>query len=207
MFNDNYIKVELVGSREMFDGAMAVRRQVFVREQGIPKDKEFDGNDFCGAHVIAYIQKGERKLPIGTMRIRFFGDCVKFERMAVSKNFRKTNVAENIMKYGFKYSALKGFRTVCGMCKKELLPRWQKCGYHEIKDASHAYINGMELIPICRNLEPEPKALSMISDFYLLSAKEGHWYDEAQEVKKLSKMDMVFTKLQQLMKNKKSSRL
>ena len=182
----------------MFDGVMAVRKQVFVREQGIPENKEFDGNDFCCAHVVAYIQKRHRKLPIGTMRIRFFGDCVKFERMAVIKNFRKTKVAENIMEYGFKYSALKGFRAVCGMCKKELLPRWQKCGYHEIKDAEHAYINGMELIPICRDLEPDPNALSMISDFYLLSAKEGHWYNEAQEVKNPSRMSTVLIKLKQL---------
>lgn len=200
MITDNDIKIDLVGSREMFDGAMAVRKQVFVKEQGIPEYKEFNRNDFCSAHVIAYIQKRHRKLPIGTMRIRFFGDCVKFERMAVTKNFRKTNVAENIMQYGFRYSSLKGFRAVCGMCKKELLPRWQKCGYHIIKHAKHAYINGMELIPICRDLEPNPQALSMISDFYLLSAEEGHWYDEAQEVEKSSRINRVLIKLKQLRK-------
>ena len=187
MLTDNDIKIDLVGSREMFESAMAVRKQVFVKEQGIPENNEFGRNDFCCAHVLAYIQKYHRKLPIGTMRIRFFGDCVKFERMAVIKNFRKTNVAENIMQYGFKYSALKGFRAVCGMCKKELLPRWEECGYKKMKDAKHVHINGMELIPICRDLESDPRALSMISDFYLLSAAEGHWYDAAQEVPKLSR--------------------
>lgn len=197
MLTDYDIKVDLVTSEELFKAAMAVRRQVFVKEQSIPKRKEFDGNDFCSAHVVAYIQKRHRKLPIGTMRIRFFGDCVKFERMAVTKNFRKTNVVEDIMQYGFKYSALKGFSAVCGMCKKELLPRWKRCGYYEIRGAKHAHINGMELIPICRDLKPDPRALSMISDFHLLSAKEGHWYDAPQKEYNLSKIDKLLMKLRQ----------
>lgn len=198
MITDNDIRVDLVGSREMFDDVMALRKHIFVKEQGIRKNLEFNRNDFCCAHIIAYVQKRHRKLPIGTMRVRFFGDGVIFERMAVTKNFRKTNVAEKIMQYGFKYAALKGFREVCGVCKKELLPRWKKCGYHEKKGAKHVHINGMELIPICRDLEPNPKALSMISDFHLLAAEEGHWYDETQKVQKPSRIDMVFMKLKRL---------
>jgi len=110
MITDNDIKVELATSEELYKAVKAVRKQVFVKEQGIPEDKEFDGNDFCSAHVVAYIQKRHRKLPIGTMRIRFFSDFAKFERMAVTRNFRKTNVSENIMQYGFDYVAQKGYR-------------------------------------------------------------------------------------------------
>ena len=201
MITENDIKIDIVGSREMFDDVMAIRRHIFTKEQGIPKKKEFNRNDFCCAHVIAYAQKRHRKLPIGTMRIRFFGDCVMFERMAVTKNFRKKNVAESIMQYGFKYSALKGFHAVCGMCKKELLPRWQKCGYHEMENKEHVHINGMELIPICRDLEPDPKALSMISDFYLLAAEEGHWYDEPSktlENQKPSRINKVLLEIKKI---------
>ena len=131
MISDKDIKIELATSEDLYKAAKSVRKQVFVKELGIPEDKEFDGNDFCSAHVVAYIQKRHRKLPIGTMRIRFFSDFAKFERMAVTRNFRKTNVSENIMQYGFEYVAQKGYRKVYGMCKQELLSRWQRCGYHE----------------------------------------------------------------------------
>lgn len=97
MSTETIIKVELATSEALYKGAMAIRKQVFVKEQRIPESKEFDGNDFCAAHVVAYVQKNNRRLPIGTMRIRFFSDFVKFERMAVIRNFRKTNVAEDIM--------------------------------------------------------------------------------------------------------------
>lgn len=198
MITENDIKVELANSEELRKAVMAVRRQVFVKEQGIPENKEFDGNDFCAAHVVAYIQKRHRKLPIGTMRIRFFSDFVKFERMAVTRNFRKTSVSEDIMQYGFAYVAQKGYRKVYGMCKKELLPRWHRCGYHEIEDADKVMQNEMTLIPISCDIPKNERALTMVSDPQLLNAKEGHWYDASQKEKKLSKTDTIFMKLKQL---------
>jgi len=198
MITDNDIKVELATSEELYKAVKAVRKQVFVKEQGIPEDKEFDGNDFCSAHVVAYIQKRHRKLPIGTMRIRFFSDFAKFERMAVTRNFRKTNVSENIMQYGFDYVAQKGYRKVYGMCKQELLSRWQRSGYHKIEGADKIEQNGMTLIPICRDIPQNARALTMISNPSLLTAKEGHWYDAPQKEKDSSKIETVFMKLKRL---------
>lgn len=198
MITDDDIRVELATSEELYKAAKAVRKQVFVKEQGIPENKEFDGNDFCSAHVVAYIQKRHRKLPIGTMRIRFFSDFVKFERMTVTKNFRKRNVAEDIMKYGFDYVAQKGYRKIYGMCKKELLPRWQRCGYHEIDGADKIEQNGMTLIPICCDIPQNARALTMVSHPTLLTAKEGHWYDNSQKAKDFSNDETVFMKLRRL---------
>ena len=198
MITDNDIKVELATSEELYKAAKSIREQVFVKEQGIPKDKEFDGNDFCSAHVVAYIQKRHRKLPIGTMRIRFFSDFVKFERMAVTRNFRKTNVSEDIMQYGFNYVAQKGYRKIYGMCKQELLSRWKSCGYHEIEGADKIEQNGMTLIPICCDIPQNPRALTMVSEPSLLTAKEGHWYDPPQKEKDFSKIETVLMKLKRL---------
>ena len=57
MSTETIIKVELATSEALYKGAMAIRKQVFVKEQRIPESKEFDGNDFCAAHVVAYVQK------------------------------------------------------------------------------------------------------------------------------------------------------
>ena len=194
MSTETIIKVELATSEALYKGAMAIRKQVFVKEQRIPESKEFDGNDFCAAHV----QKNNRRLPIGTMRIRFFSDFVKFERMAVIRNFRKTNVAEDIMQYGLKYVAEKGYRQVYGMCKQELLPRWQQCGYHEIPGAERIEQNGMVLIPISLDLKENPQAIKMTSHPSLLTALEGHWHEKMQEVRKSSMMKAIFWKLKKI---------
>ena len=53
MSTETIIKVELATSEALYKGAMAIRKQVFVKEQRIPESKEFDGNDFCAAHVVA----------------------------------------------------------------------------------------------------------------------------------------------------------
>lgn len=198
MSTETIIKVELATSEALYKGAMAIRKQVFVKEQRIPESKEFDGNDFCAAHVVAYVQKNNRRLPIGTMRIRFFSDFVKFERMAVIRNFRKTNVAEDIMQYGLKYVAEKGYRQVYGMCKQELLPRWQQCGYHEIPGAERIEQNGMVLIPISLDLKENPQAIKMTSHPSLLTALEGHWHEKMQEVRKSSMMKAIFWKLKKI---------
>ena len=198
MLTDYDIKVELVTSEELFKAAMAVRRQVFVKELGIPERKEFDGNDFCSAHVVAYIQKRHRKLPIGTLRIRFFSDFAKIERAAVTRNFRKTSVSEDMMQYGFNYIAQKGYHKIYAMCKKELLPRWQRCGYREIDGANRVEQNGMTLAPICCNLPENAQALTMQSSPSLLNAKEGHWYDAPQKENNPSRIDNVLLKLKRL---------
>ena len=205
MYDKKDIKVELATSEELYQGAMAVRKQVFVKEQQIPSRQEFDGNDHCAAHVVAYIQKRHRILPIGTMRIRFFSDFVKFERMAVTKNFRKTGVSEDIMLYGMRYAAEKGYRQVYGMCKKELLPRWQQCGYQEIADAPHVQQNGMELIPIKLELAKAQQQITITSAPELLTALEGHWFEDKTEPthRKRTPLSGIMLKIKQLRNHSK----
>ena len=197
MLTENDIIVELATSEELYKAAMAIRKQVFVKELGIPEKDEFDGNDFCSAHIVAYIQKKHRKLPIGTMRIRFFSDFAKFERMAVTRNFRKTNVSEDIMQYGFNYVAQKGYHQIYSMCKQELLSRWQRCGYNRIEGTDKVEQNGMTLIPIYCNLPQDERALTMVSDPALLTAKEGHWYDNAQK-QNFSNNESVLMKIKRM---------
>ncbi|MBQ9035118.1 MAG: hypothetical protein IJ099_04040 [Alphaproteobacteria bacterium] len=201
MITDNDIKIEVAGPENLRNAALSVREHVFVKEIGIPKDIEFDGNDGAAVHIIAYIQKQQNIIPVGTMRIRSFAGFVRFERIAVIRDFRKTDVSEAIMQYGFNYVAQKGYRKVGAYCKKELLPRWQSCGFYFDKTQKTIDHNGMKLIPICRDLPPHPRALTMNSDPYLLIAKEGHWFDDAPEIQQPSKSNNILAQLKEL-KNK-----
>ena len=87
---------------------------------------------------------------------------------------------------------------VYGMCKQELLPRWQQCGYHEIPGAERIEQNGMVLIPISLDLKENPQAIKMTSHPSLLTALEGHWHEKMQEVRKSSMMKAIFWKLKKI---------
>jgi predicted GNAT family N-acyltransferase len=63
--------------------AMAIRSVVYMGEQLCPYDEEFDGNDLAGAtHLIARI--GSQ--PVGVIRLRWFCDFAKLERLTVLPN-------------------------------------------------------------------------------------------------------------------------
>jgi hypothetical protein len=59
----------------------AVRSAVYIGEQSCPYDEEFDGNDLAATHLLALVDNE----PAGCMRLRFFGDFAKLERLAVRK--------------------------------------------------------------------------------------------------------------------------
>jgi predicted GNAT family N-acyltransferase len=74
--------------------AFSVRQLVFVEEQQIAKEEEYDGLDDTAVHFIAL--KGEQV--IGTARLRFPSpEYGKIERMAVLKQFRRRGIGKGLL--------------------------------------------------------------------------------------------------------------
>jgi predicted GNAT family N-acyltransferase len=75
--------------------AFAIRRRVFVEEQNVGEDQEFDGRDEEARHLLASID-GE---PAGTLRIRVLdgGWTAKIERVAVLAAERRHRVGRGLM--------------------------------------------------------------------------------------------------------------
>jgi len=74
------------------DEIKSVRSEVFVKEQKVPADIDFDGLDNQCIHWLAYHENG---LPLATGRLLPDGH---FGRMAVLKPYRKCGVGETIMR-------------------------------------------------------------------------------------------------------------
>lgn len=179
----NNIEISIVSSDKDYEDMKNVRRAVFVEEHNIPEDMEFDGNDHMSTHVLAR----DKEEPIGTMRIRYFADFAKFERMAVIKSKRGNggvNVADLIMKKGIEFVQRKGYCKIYGVCKKELLPRWQKCNYNQIAGAPLIEQNGMTLIPIMLQLEKHENAIKITDHPSLITGIEDRWDDIKIDEKK-----------------------
>ncbi len=79
--------------KEMADQAFAIRRKVFVEEQGVDAAMEYDHED--EAHHYLLILAGK---PIATARWRKTEKGIKLERFAVLPGFRNRGIGEIILK-------------------------------------------------------------------------------------------------------------
>ena len=83
-----------------------VRRCVFVDEQGVPEDEEWDAADLTARHVLAIAADRE---PVGTGRLE---PCGKIGRVAVLREWRGTGVGGQIMRHLVNQATELGFEAV-----------------------------------------------------------------------------------------------
>lgn len=92
--NMGEIYVQVAQSDDEFEKVYDIRRKVFIEEQEVPEEIEFDEYEFMSEHFLAYYD-GE---PAGCARWRItpFGK-VKLERFAVVAEFRHKGVASAVI--------------------------------------------------------------------------------------------------------------
>ena len=90
----NVIRITL---DESLKTAFAIRKQVFVEEQGVPLEDEFDQfdtlNGLCEHILVHYNDQ-----PVGTGRLRVVDGVGKLERICILKPFRKFGLGKVIIK-------------------------------------------------------------------------------------------------------------
>lgn len=75
--------------------AYALRREVFVVEQGVAQELEVDDDDQIATHLVA-LRKGR---VVGTLRIVRHGRTAKIGRMAVSASSRRKGIGRALMQF------------------------------------------------------------------------------------------------------------
>ena len=130
----NEITVSMIKDIKEMEEAYAIRREVFMVEGGEPEEEQFDGNDFCAAHLLA-VWKGK---PVATMRLRIVsgtdGGTIIWERMAILKDAREQNpwIFRSLMNNARHYTDLMGLKNVIGIVENPKLMRfWQIYGGKE----------------------------------------------------------------------------
>lgn len=109
--------------------AFEVRRQVFVREQGISEDLVFDGHDRGALHMV--VKDGERV--IGSARVRFLADNqAKLERMAVLKRYRRKGIGKEMLLFLDTVWKDKQVQQVIIHAQLEVVPFYKLCGFDEL---------------------------------------------------------------------------
>ncbi len=120
---------KLVSSDDELEGAFAVRRQVFVEEQGIPEDVELDEHDREALHMVA--KDGDRV--IGTARVLFLSaGLAKIERMAVLKPFRRSGIGRRIISFLSEELKNRQIKQVVLHAQYPVVAFYKACGFEEV---------------------------------------------------------------------------
>ena len=166
------LSVAIARTTDDFMRAVAMRGAVYIGEQECPYDEEFDGNDFSATHLIGYVNNE----PAGCMRIRYFGEFAKFERLVVRKEFRKLGLARQIVNASVGLCESKGFRRLCAFSQKRYIQFWTKCGFELPENPRELVFSDFDYVEMIRACNRKPDAISVATDPYVMIRPEGEWH-------------------------------
>ena len=129
------------------EGAFAVRRRVFVEEQGISEGLELDGYDREAQHMV--VRDGE--MVIGTARVLFLAaGQAKIERMAILKPFRHRGVGRRIVSFLIEELRNRQVEQVVVHAQYSVATFYRSCGFAEL--GSPFWEAGIKHIKMLRRL-------------------------------------------------------
>ncbi|MBN9587971.1 MAG: GNAT family N-acetyltransferase [Alphaproteobacteria bacterium] len=166
------IGVTIARTMEDLARVITIRSAVYIGEQECPYDEEYDGNDLAATHLLAYV--GDE--PVGCLRVRFFADFAKIERLAVRKEFRKTRAAFQLVRAGFKLCQKKGYTRVYGHSQVRLVNFWSRFGFRIPENARYFVFSDFDYVEIVADIERDPDAVTIGADPYLIIRPEGRWH-------------------------------
>lgn len=149
----------------------AIRNAVYIGEQECPYDEEYDGNDLSSTHILAYI--GDE--PVGCLRVRFFADFAKFERMAIRKEFRKSRAAILLAQAAIKLACKKGYRRGYAHSQARLVGFWSRFGFRPLEGAKPFVFSDYDYVEIIADFPADPDAIRIGTSPYVLIRPEGRW--------------------------------
>jgi len=111
--------------------ARAVRRAVFVAEQGIAAGEEWDGEDEAATHVVVT----DDDTPVATARFRFRDETtVKIERVAVLADYRGEGLGRHAMGVVESRATDEGATEALLHSQERVRPFYEGLGYEPVGD-------------------------------------------------------------------------
>jgi predicted GNAT family N-acyltransferase len=120
------VRVALVDWAEAEKAIRAIRQAVFIYEQAVPEELEWDGLDPLCAHVLAWNEIGEA---VGTARIQAEGTI---GRMAVLKDWRGRGVGFALLRTLLDLAARQGLSQVTLAAQTHAIGFYERAGFYAI---------------------------------------------------------------------------
>jgi predicted GNAT family N-acyltransferase len=161
-------------ARELSDllRVTSIRSAVYIGEQQCPFEEEFDGNDLTATHLIGY--SGDE--PVACIRVRFFADFAKMERLAVRKEFRNTRISFMVVKAAIELCRVKGYRRIYGHAQNRLLDFWSRFGAKPFEGSQSFVFSDFDYTEVLIEAEPHPNAIKLGTDPFVIIRPEGRWH-------------------------------
>ena len=151
----------------------AVRTLVYMGEQACPYREEYDGNDFAGATHLLVRCDGE---PVGVLRIRWFADFAKLERVAILTGHRGRRAAFLLIGEAVRIAERKGYRRILGHAEPRLAPFWTRHFKGKVRfERCRFGFSDRQYMEVVAEIGPASDALTLESDPLILLRPEGDW--------------------------------
>lgn len=160
----------IVRTIDQLQQAYAVRAVVFMGEQVCPYDEEYDGNDLCATHFIARVDGHI----VGTLRVRFFANFAKLERLAVLPASRGYGVAAQLVTDALLHIQQKGYASFQLHAQTRFVRFWSKWARVSSKCDQFAF-SDHEYVVMHGSLPATASSLSQDTDPMILNRPEGEW--------------------------------
>jgi predicted GNAT family N-acyltransferase len=163
--------IRQVRTMEELTHVIAIRAATYIAEQFPLHAEEFDGNDFCATHFVGYVD-GD---PAAAIRLRWFHDFVKIERLAVKAEYRKSRLAFALVRAAGNHARAKGFSRLYGHASEEIAPFWKQLGGSLIEGRPPFRFANIEYREMSIDLDPDPLAIRYGVPPMVTLRPEGLW--------------------------------
>jgi hypothetical protein len=150
-----------------------VRSLVYMGEQDCPYAEEFDGNDLCGAtHLL--LRFGRE--PVGVVRLRWFGEFAKLERLAIRREHRGGPGLLILCRAAFDLAARKGYRRLIGHAAVRGEAFWKRYFKGRPRPGRPVFsFSGYDYLEMEFDLAPHGRPVGLASPPMVLLRPEGDW--------------------------------
>lgn len=167
------IAVTMTRSIEDLMKVISIRSAVYIGEQECPYLEEFDGNDFCATHLLGYVGNE----PAGCIRIRYFAEFAKIERLAVRKEFRKSRLSFQLVRAAIDLCRVKGYQCLYGHAQKRLVNFWSRFGFETFEGGQELVFSDFDYVEMRMRADRHPTAITIGIDPYVIIRPEGRWHE------------------------------
>lgn len=116
------IRIERTSWAKAKESLSRIRRRVFIEEQQVPEELEWDGEDEAAIQLLAYIDE----TPVGTLRLL---DNGHLGRMAVLKEYRNRGVGHTLMQTMIHIAKEKGLASLDLSAQTHAVPFYLQFGF------------------------------------------------------------------------------
>lgn len=164
------IEVDVVRSMDDMLKTVSIRSAVYIGEEYCPYEEEFDGNDFSATHFLGTVDG----VPAGGLRLRYFADFAKLERLAVLPQFRGVGLARDLISQASEFCREKGYRNLYIHARADKVDLWRKFGFDKI--GSEAFVfSDYTYFEMSAELAPHDAPIKLGLDPHILLRPEGQW--------------------------------